>query len=96
VRALLRPLFAWSGWDHPANVMASTKDDGASLSLFDWSAWAQPATVVAGTIGEGDVLACVQSFGVGSTSHCGSGHDVGGRCSGLCSLGRRGFNQPLC
>jgi hypothetical protein len=44
--------------------------------LFDRSAWAQPATVLAGTTGEGEYLAFVRSFGVGSTSHCGGGNDI--------------------
>jgi hypothetical protein len=43
--------------------------------LFAWSAWAQPATVEAFTIGEGAALASDRSVDVGSTSHCGGGHD---------------------
>jgi hypothetical protein len=48
----------------------------ALLSLLSsLSAWAQPATVVAGTKVEGAALASLRSMGVGSTSHCGGGHD---------------------
>jgi hypothetical protein len=52
--------------------------------------------VVAGTTGEGAALASVRFVGVGSASHCGDGYERRGRCSGLCSLGRRGPIQPLC
>jgi hypothetical protein len=41
-----------------------------------WSAWAKKGTVVKGTTGEGAALASVSSVGVGSTSHCGGGHDI--------------------
>ena len=40
-------------------------------------------------------LDSVRSVGVGSASHCGGGHDRGRRCSGFCSIGRRGLSQPL-
>jgi hypothetical protein len=63
--------------------------------LFDRSAWGQPATVVADTTGEGAGLVSVLSVGVGSATHCGGGHDMRGRYSGLCSLGRQGISQPL-
>jgi hypothetical protein len=63
--------------------------------VFDRSAWAQPATVVSITKFEGGPLASVPSVGVGSGKHCGGGHDGRGRCSGLCSLHRRGLRQPL-
>jgi hypothetical protein len=56
---------------------------------------AQPATVVAGTTDEGAALVFVRSVGVGSYIHCGGGHDRCGRCTDLCSLGRRGLSQPL-
>jgi hypothetical protein len=63
--------------------------------LFARLVWSQPATVVAGTAGEGVALASVCSFGVVEASHCGGVHDRWGRCSGLCSIGRRGLSQPL-
>jgi hypothetical protein len=44
--------------------------------LFDRSAWDQPTTVVAVTTCDGAALASFRSVGVGSTSNCGSGHDV--------------------
>jgi hypothetical protein len=59
------------------------------------SAWAQPATVVAGTTDEGAPLASVRLVGMGSARHCGKEHGSRGRCSGLCSRGRRGHSQPL-
>ena len=43
---------------------------------FALSAWSQPATVVAGTSGEGDAMASVRWFGVGSASHCVGGYEV--------------------
>jgi hypothetical protein len=63
--------------------------------MFVLSAWAQPATVLAGTTVEGSSVASDRLVGVGSVSHSGRGHYRCGRCSGLCSLGRRGFSQPL-
>jgi hypothetical protein len=63
--------------------------------LFARSTWAQASTMVACTTGEGAALASVSLFGVGSDSHCGGGHGSCGRCSGLCSLSRHGFSQPL-
>jgi hypothetical protein len=62
---------------------------------FAWSACAQLETVVAGTKCEGAALASVRLFGIDSASHCSGGHDRCGRCSGLCSLVRRGLSQPL-
>jgi hypothetical protein len=64
--------------------------------LFARSTWAQLATVVAGATGEGaamdsDLMVCVVS-----ASHCGGMHDSRGRCTDLCSLGRRVLSQPLC
>ena len=45
--------------------------------------------------GEGDVMASVRLVGLGSETHCDGEHDRRGRCSGLCSLSRRGFIQLL-
>jgi hypothetical protein len=50
---------------------------------------------MADTTGEGTDLAYVLSVVVRSASHCGVVHDMCGRCSGLCSLCRRGLSQPL-
>jgi hypothetical protein len=50
---------------------------------------------VAGTIVEGADMASVRLIVVRSTSHCGCVHDRTGRCSGLCSLVRRGLSQRL-
>jgi hypothetical protein len=50
---------------------------------------------VAGTTVEGAALASVSLVVVGTDNHCVSGNDRLGRCSGLCSLGRRGSSQPL-
>jgi hypothetical protein len=63
--------------------------------LFALSWWAQPATVMEGTTGEGAGLDTVRSVVVDSASHCGGGNYRRGRCSGLCSLGRRGHSQLL-
>jgi hypothetical protein len=63
--------------------------------LFARSAWAQPANVVADTTGEGAALASVCLFGVVPDKYCDFGHDKSRRCSGFCSLGRRGLSQPL-
>jgi hypothetical protein len=63
--------------------------------LLSQSAWAQPATRVAGTTVEGAALASVLLVGVGSASHKVGGQDRLRHCSGLCSLGRLGHNQPL-
>jgi hypothetical protein len=50
---------------------------------------------MADTICEGYDLESVRSVGVVSASLGGGVHDRKGRCSGLCSLGRRGLRQPL-
>ena len=63
--------------------------------MFYRSAWAQPTIVVSGTKCEGAAMTSARSVGVGLASHCGGGHDRSGRCSVLCSLGRRGLRQPL-
>jgi hypothetical protein len=95
VRALLWPLFARSAWAQPSPVLASRQVWALLWPLFARSAWAQPDTVVAGTTGVGAALAFVRSFVVGSNCHCGGDHVRSGRCSGLCSLCRRCFRQPL-
>jgi hypothetical protein len=51
--------------------------------------------VVARTTVEGADLASVRLVGVGIASNYGGWIDRKGRCSGLCSLGRRGLSQPL-
>jgi hypothetical protein len=56
----------------------------------------QTATVDVVTTGEGAILASVPSVGVGTANHCVGGNDRLKRCSGLCSLGRRGLSQLLC
>ena len=63
--------------------------------LFSRSACAQPDNVVKGTSCEGDDLISVRSVGVVSASQCGCGQERSGRCSGLCSIGRRGARQTL-
>jgi hypothetical protein len=59
------------------------------------SAWAQTCTVVVNTSCEGAGLASVRLVGVGTANNYGGAYDISGRCSGLCSLGRRGLRQPL-
>ena len=54
------------------------------------------ATIVAETTGEGTALVSVRLVDVGSASRCVGVHDKWGRCSGLCSLGRRGLKTTLC
>ena len=44
--------------------------------LFSWSEWAQPATLVADKTGEGAAMASDRLDGVGTSSHCGVGHDM--------------------
>ena len=63
--------------------------------LFARSAWDHPATVVEVTNGEGAALTSVRFVGTGKNSHGGGGPDKKGRCSDLCSVGRRRSSQPL-
>jgi hypothetical protein len=95
VRALLWPLFAQSAWAQAATWWFARQVRALLWPLFDRSAWAQPATELAGTTVEGAALDSIRSFGVGSASDCGGGHDWFGHCSGLCSLVRRGLSHPL-
>jgi hypothetical protein len=64
--------------------------------VFACSTWAQTATEVAGTNAERAALASVRLVDVGSDSHCGGGNYSSLRCSGLCSIFRRGLRQPQC
>ena len=64
--------------------------------LFDRSAWAQPAIILADTSDEGAAVASVRLVDVGSASHYGGDREGSGRFSGLCYLGRRVLNHPLC
>jgi hypothetical protein len=95
VRALLWSLFAWSAWDQAATVLEAQLVWALLWPLIGWSVWAYQATVLAGTTGEGAGLISSRLVVVDSDSHCGGGHDRLGSCSGLCSLGRRGLNQPM-
>jgi hypothetical protein len=52
--------------------------------------------VEAGTSGEGAALASFPLVVVGTASYSFGGHDMGGRCSGLCTVGRRRLSQTLC
>jgi hypothetical protein len=63
---------------------------------FALSAWTIATSVLAGTTCEVAALASVRVVGVRSASHCGGGHDRGGRCSGLFSIGGRELRQPRC
>jgi hypothetical protein len=63
--------------------------------LFVRSACAQPATVVAYKTFHCAALAPVRSVGVGSSSHCGGGHNRLGRCSGISWLGLGRISQRL-
>ena len=61
--------------------------------VFDGLAW---ATVMAVVTCEGAAVGCVRLVGVGLGSLCVGGHDRFGRCSGLCSIRRRGISHaPL-
>jgi hypothetical protein len=44
--------------------------------LFTWSEWAQTNTVVAGTTGDGADVSTVLLVDLGSSSHCGGGHEI--------------------
>jgi hypothetical protein len=75
VRVLFWTQLAWSAWAEPTTFLADTTAEGALWPLISRSAYAQPATVLSGTTVEGAALSSVDSVGVGSASHCGSGHD---------------------
>jgi hypothetical protein len=83
-RALLWPLFAWSGWAKSVTAVAGTTGEGATLT-----------SVILAGVDTAD-LASVRFVGVGSTSHCGGRLVRCGRCLGFCSLVQRELRQPLC
>jgi hypothetical protein len=63
--------------------------------LIAWSAWARTVTDLAGTTAEGGALVSVRLVEVGTACNFVGGNDRRRRCSGLCSIGRRGHSQPL-
>jgi hypothetical protein len=71
-------------------VVAGSRGKGAALAYVRSVGLGSASFVVAGTKCQDAALASVRSVGVGLDSHCGCGQDRSGRCSGLCSIGRRG------
>jgi hypothetical protein len=95
MRALLWPLIAWSAWIQPATLVAVTKVEGAALASFRLVDLGSASHCGSSTTRVTATLASVRSVGVGSAMHSVGVHDRCRCCSGLCSLGRRGLNQPL-
>jgi hypothetical protein len=91
VKPLQLTVFARWSWAQPATVLAGTTGEGAALASFRSLSVGSAFHCGGGHYS----LASVRYVGMGSASHCGDWHDRRGRCSGLCSLGRRELKLPL-
>jgi hypothetical protein len=69
------PLFSWSAWVQPPNVVVGTTGEGVDLTSVLWVGMGSANHCGAGATSEVGVLASVSSFGVGSASQCGCGYD---------------------